>query len=140
MREPSAPEAPRRAGPWRNLIPVLGITDDEVLNMPGWGRPSSIARTRLARGWREVWTYNQPTTGPRELHFTNARLSEIVRAAAGPNRTAYVAVIAASGTCAYMFETRPPIGMQPATSSASTRQRRILTRDLSVRARPKSKE
>ena len=54
------------------------MSDDEVLNLPAWGKPTRIVRTRLPRGWREVWTYGQPVTGQRELHFVNARLAEIV--------------------------------------------------------------
>ena len=75
---PAALEAPRRAGPWRNRTVVLGMSDDEVLNMPGWGRPTRIVRTRAPREWREVWTYGETATGQRELHFANARLRDIV--------------------------------------------------------------
>jgi hypothetical protein len=68
--------APRRPTPWRNRTLVLGMSDDEVLNMPAWGRPSHIARTRIGREWQEVWTYGGPG-GERELRFVNARLAEI---------------------------------------------------------------
>jgi len=54
------------------------MADDEVLNMPEWGRPWRIARTRMPRGWLEVWSYGNAATGERELHFTNARLTDIV--------------------------------------------------------------
>jgi len=74
----------RRPGPWRNVTLVLGMSDDEVLNLPAWGKPARIVRTRLPRGWREVWTYGQPLTGQGELHFVNARLAEIVEPASTP--------------------------------------------------------
>jgi hypothetical protein len=74
----------RRPGPWRNVTLVLGMSDDEVLNLPAWGKPTRIVRTRLPREWREVWTYGQPVPGPRELHFVNARLAEIVEPARTP--------------------------------------------------------
>jgi hypothetical protein len=73
-----ASEAARRAGPWKNRTVVLGMSDDEILNMPGWGRPSRIVRSRAPREWREVWTYGETVTGQRELHFANARLRDIV--------------------------------------------------------------
>jgi hypothetical protein len=73
---PVAAQRALRPGPWRNTAPVLGITDDEVLNMPAWGRPGRIVRTRLARGWQEVWSYGNPVVGERELRFVNARLAD----------------------------------------------------------------
>jgi hypothetical protein len=66
-----------RPGPWRHQALALGVSDDEVLNMPEWGRPNRIVRTKLARGWLEVWTYGNPAVGERELAFTNARLTDI---------------------------------------------------------------
>ena len=75
---PATYEAPRRAGPWRNRTLVLGMSDDEVLNMPGWGRPTRIVRTRVPREWREVWTYGETVAPQRELHFANARLRDII--------------------------------------------------------------
>lgn len=66
-----------RPGPWKNQTLVLGMSDDEVLNMPAWGRPSRIVRTRLSKGWQEVWTYGSPVLGERELRFVNARLTDI---------------------------------------------------------------
>jgi hypothetical protein len=67
----------RRTGPWRNQTLVLGMSDDEVLNMPAWGRPAHIARSRVSRAWHEVWTYATPSPGERQLHFVNARLAGI---------------------------------------------------------------
>ena len=63
--------------PWRNRSLALGMSDDEVLNLPGWGRPSKITRVRLPRAWQEVWVYGSATAGERELKFRNARLAEI---------------------------------------------------------------
>jgi hypothetical protein len=56
---------------------TLGMSDDEVLNLAGWGVPKHIARTKAARGWREEWTY--PTsTGERRLYFVNAKLVDAI--------------------------------------------------------------
>jgi hypothetical protein len=41
------------AGPWRRTTLTLGMSDDEVLNLPGWGRPTKITRTKMSRTWRE---------------------------------------------------------------------------------------
>jgi hypothetical protein len=76
---PMEQATPRRPGPWRNRTLVLGMSDDEVLNMPAWGRPARIVRTRLARGWQEVWTYDRPAAEERELRFVNARLADITQ-------------------------------------------------------------
>jgi hypothetical protein len=62
---------------WTRTSIELGMSDDEVLNLPGWGRPVEIVRTRLARGWQEVWRYGDRLSGARELRFFNARLAEI---------------------------------------------------------------
>ena len=57
--------------PRRTLM--LGMSDDEVLNLAGWGVPQYITRTRMAREWREEWTYSA-TSGERRLYFVNATL------------------------------------------------------------------
>lgn len=79
---PPASEAPapagRKIGPWPKRSIALGLSDDEVLNMPAWGRPARIVRTRLARGWQEVWSYPDAWGAERQLVFTNARLADIV--------------------------------------------------------------
>ena len=82
---PSAPPAAavpapagRKIGPWPKRSITLGLSDDEVLNMPAWGRPARIVRTRLARGWQEVWSYADAWGAERQLVFTNARLADIV--------------------------------------------------------------
>jgi hypothetical protein len=77
--EPSpAQQTLRVPGPWRRTSLTLGMSDDEVLNLPGWGRPSRITRVKIARAWHEEWTYGQTETGARHLHFANARLVDIV--------------------------------------------------------------
>ena len=72
------PAAPRRL-PWRQATICIGMTDDEVLNLPGWGRPATIARTRAPREWREDWTYDAGLSGPRQLHFVNGKLAAVER-------------------------------------------------------------
>jgi hypothetical protein len=72
---PVAP--PRKRGPWTHAGIEIGISDDEVLNMPGWGRPAQISRVRGTRGWEEVWRYGDPYRGERALRFVNARLADI---------------------------------------------------------------
>ncbi len=54
--------------------PSLGITDDQALNMPGWGPPKKIVRTRERSGWRELWTYARKSGGAPQLEFLNGRL------------------------------------------------------------------
>jgi hypothetical protein len=78
----TAPQSRSAARPatrklWTRTTIELGMSDDEVLNLPGWGRPAEIVRARLARGWQEVWRYGDRLSGTRELRFFNARLSEI---------------------------------------------------------------
>jgi hypothetical protein len=71
------PAQDRKRGVWTRTSIELGMSDDEVLNLPGWGRPAQIARARLARGWEEVWRYGDRYSGGRELRFVNARLADI---------------------------------------------------------------
>jgi hypothetical protein len=73
---------PGKRGVWTRTSIELGMSDDEVLNLPGWGRPLEIARSRLARGWQEVWRYGDRYSGSRELRFVNARLADIADAPA----------------------------------------------------------
>jgi hypothetical protein len=72
------PPMPRIWNPAQRTSLSLGMSDDEVLNLPDWGRPRRIDRDRTSRGWHEEWTYGQPGTGERHLHFANARLVEVV--------------------------------------------------------------
>jgi hypothetical protein len=53
------------------------MSDDEVLNMSGWGRPSRIDRVRLPREWREEWVYGPQTLSERRLYFSNGRLVDL---------------------------------------------------------------
>lgn len=62
--------------PWRQATICIGMTDDEVLNLPGWGRPSKIERSHEQRVWQEVWTYDNGFSR-RYLHFANAKLMGI---------------------------------------------------------------
>lgn len=68
------PRSPARL-PWRQATICIGMTDDEVLNLAGWGRPTNIVRTREPRRWHEEWTYGAGATGPRRLHFVNGKLA-----------------------------------------------------------------
>lgn len=68
-------EAPRL--PWRQATICIGMTDDEVLNLPGWGRPAKISRTRAPREWREEWFYDARAAGPRQLFFVNGKLAVV---------------------------------------------------------------
>ena len=56
---------------------VVGMTDTEVLNLRGWGRPSRITRSRTKRAWNEEWTYVSPADGQKQLQFTNGKLTAI---------------------------------------------------------------
>lgn len=69
------PPVSQAAFPYRTSI-ALGMTDDQVLNMPQWGRPTHIERTGRHRGWRETWTYTRPTE-LRTLTFVEGRLANI---------------------------------------------------------------
>jgi hypothetical protein len=70
-----APAPTQGAFPFRTSI-ALGMTDDQVLNTPRWGRPTHIERMGRHRGWREVWTYAGPET-TRTLSFVEGRLANI---------------------------------------------------------------
>ncbi|HJU22289.1 MAG TPA: hypothetical protein VJ891_07245 [Casimicrobiaceae bacterium] len=73
---PSTQDA-QNAFPFRTTI-RLGMTDDQVLNMPGWGVPTRIVRNGRHRGWREEWTY-EAGDQYRQLSFVNGRLESIGR-------------------------------------------------------------
>jgi len=53
-----------------------GVLDDQVLNLPSWGRPARIIRSKLNRVWREQWIYSDKMTGSERcsLFFENGRL------------------------------------------------------------------
>jgi hypothetical protein len=75
---PEVPNAQSNGRTWppRRTL-TLGMSDDEVLNLAGWGVPKHIARTRAARGWREEWTY-ATSNGERRLYFVNATLVDAI--------------------------------------------------------------
>ena len=54
----------------------IGMTDTQVLNLPSWGRPARIVRSKAGRAWREQWIYKDRSTGDERsfLYFENARL------------------------------------------------------------------
>jgi len=68
--------AARKPGPWKHTALALGMSDDEVLNMAGWGCPGRITRNRLPREWREEWVYGVDTPAERRLYFSNGTLVE----------------------------------------------------------------
>ncbi len=70
----NAPAPSSRPGPWPQRTLTLGMPDDAVLNLAGWGRPDRITRTRRPREWREEWIYGEGTAAERRLVFVNARL------------------------------------------------------------------
>jgi hypothetical protein len=53
------------------------MTDDEVLNLASWGRPSAITRTRSNRVWHEEWLYRWRTGGTSRLSFANGKLTAV---------------------------------------------------------------
>ena len=60
------------------------MTDDEVLNTPNGGVPTTISRSREGRVWRERWNYALRDGTFRELEFVNGTLTNIVDDANGP--------------------------------------------------------
>jgi len=69
------PRSPRL--PFGRTAIALGMTDDEILNIPQWGPPASIQRTRGRHLFREIWTYRARADGERQLAFTNGRLTSV---------------------------------------------------------------
>jgi hypothetical protein len=67
--------APERVYPFRTSI-ALGMTDDQVLNIPRWGPPTRIERVGRHRGWRETWIYSN-ANAVRRLTFVEGRLADI---------------------------------------------------------------
>ena len=89
------PQSPTRL-PWRQATICIGMTDDEVLNLPGWGRPSRIVRSRERRQWREDWTYEARSDARRHLHFVNGKLSTVESDLAGPADAALASLVSVS--------------------------------------------
>ncbi|HEX5864050.1 MAG TPA: hypothetical protein VF014_07300 [Casimicrobiaceae bacterium] len=54
----------------------IGMTDTRVLNLPGWGRPTQIVRSKARQGWREQWEYKRSGDESHRLYFENGRLVE----------------------------------------------------------------
>ena len=71
-----SPEASPSVSPVYATRLFMGMTDTQVLNLPGWGRPARIIRSKEGRQWREQWVYKDRSTGEerRALFFENARL------------------------------------------------------------------
>jgi hypothetical protein len=53
----------------------IGMTDTQVLNLPSWGRPAQIQRSKARQGWREEWVYKSPGDEWHLLYFENGRLA-----------------------------------------------------------------
>ena len=69
-------EANRYAGtPFAATTLFIGMTDTQVLNLPGWGRPAQILRSKARQGWREEWVYKNQTDEWHLLYFENGRLA-----------------------------------------------------------------
>ena len=64
--------------PFARMAIAVGMTDDEVLNTPNGGVPTTISRSREGRVWRERWTYAARDGTLRELEFVNGTLASIV--------------------------------------------------------------
>jgi len=78
-----AAASPLQAGS-RSVLPAagtpisVGMSDLEVLNLRGWGRPTRITRSKSNGVWREEWLYAGRGDGPSQLlQFSNARLAAI---------------------------------------------------------------
>jgi len=72
---PRTDSASLRGLPLSGTRLTLGMTDTQVLNLPSWGRPAQIFRTRAKSGWREEWLYKRGSDMPRVLYFENGRLA-----------------------------------------------------------------
>ena len=72
-RERGANSASSKRVFWRTSI-AIGMSDDEVLNLPAWGRPSAITRSKVDRVWYEEWIYRRRTGGTSRLSFANGKL------------------------------------------------------------------
>ena len=82
MRTPSFGDGVRRVFQRTRL--ALGMTDDEVLNLASWGRPSAIGRYKSGRIWHEEWVYRWRSGGESRLSFANGRLTDAELDAAQP--------------------------------------------------------
>jgi hypothetical protein len=88
-----ADQAAYNSAPFEGATPLplpgtlisVGMSDLEVLNLRGWGRPNKITRSKMNGVWREQWVYGRPSEGQRHLlQFVNARLAAIETEASEP--------------------------------------------------------
>jgi hypothetical protein len=70
------------ATPFAATTLFIGMTDTQVLNLPSWGRPARISRSKGSEGWREQWVYKKASDETSFLYFQNGRLVEREDAAA----------------------------------------------------------
>jgi hypothetical protein len=76
LRPTSRRSADSYAGiPFAATTIFIGMTDTQVLNLPSWGRPSQIRRSKAKQGWREQWVYKRPGDEWHHLYFENGRLA-----------------------------------------------------------------
>lgn len=75
-KEREAVNARLAATPFSATRLSIGMTDTQVLNLPSWGRPARIVRSKAGHLWREQWIYKDRSTGDERsfLYFENARL------------------------------------------------------------------
>jgi hypothetical protein len=75
MESARAPD-PAAATPFSATRLFIGMTDTQVLNLPSWGRPAQIVRSKSGRMWREQWVYKDRSIADerRLLYFENGRL------------------------------------------------------------------
>jgi len=80
---PQSQRANRYAGtPFAATTLFIGMTDTQVLNLAGWGRPMRISRSKGRDGWSEQWVYRNSSDEMSLLYFRNGRLIEREEAAA----------------------------------------------------------
>ena len=70
-------ESSRLQSPLETNGLMVGMTDTEVLNLRGWGRPAKITRKKTNGAWWEEWTYFLPADGQTLLQFANGKLANI---------------------------------------------------------------
>jgi hypothetical protein len=74
-RLPPGSQAAYAGTPFAATTIFIGMTDTQVLNLPGWGRPAQIVRNKVKQGWREQWEYKRPGDESHRLYFENGRLA-----------------------------------------------------------------
>jgi len=75
-RPSEAVDARLASNPFYATRLFIGMTDTQVLNLPSWGRPTRIVRSKAGHLWREQWIYKDRSSGEERsfLYFENARL------------------------------------------------------------------